>query len=874
MISATQWPLQDRVKFLPWISETFDYTKSDEGEGEGEGEVGRSLFGQQKFVRDYLQHASPYRGLYLQHTLGVGKTCAAIATAEALRPTATSVVVMTKKMLRANFASEVPSCTAPELLRNQPWKLVKVTKEEVDKVPAKMIRANGGVWVATGHGGIEGIPYEHLDATSQGQIDAQIDAIVAASFHFVHYNGLSQGKVDAMCAGPKNPFDGAVVIIDEVHNFISRAMNNRIVRPIYDRLLDAVGCKIVLLSGTPIVNRIAEIAYIVNLVQGKTIVHVLKLRSASSQDEVDATFSTFSDSTNIQSHVYDAEARVIEVVFAPNGFEMVPGEVGMVRLATTKEQGTNNNIQTIVNALNSRDIRVISTSIKTTLPLPDTVEAFDAHFVDWESSVLKNPMLLQRRMIGAISSYNLKSEVLFASVSPMNVVHADMSGLQFMKYTQLRYEERRRERNIQRLKARQPNRKSNSEDNLGQVYRTFSLALCTFAFPDEITRPFKFQMRARMREDNDDAEIDNDKITRDYEVQLDLATKKLKALMPECLRVDGQLANHSPKFMAMIGRLEAAPGPALVYSQFRRAEGIGLLSAALDVNGWREFRLVRQGQSWTYDGSQATTTTQQNISKKRYIVLRSEEDDECNRLLLNIFNNELGELPSATRDSLPSGLRSNLHGDLARVLMITASGAEGLSLKNVRQVHMLEGFWNHVRLDQVIGRAVRAKSHMGLPAAERHVDVFLYIANFTDEQRKDHAIMHMDKGLTSDQYVHGVAMKKKTLIDQALTLIKAASVDCRVHSTEANGANGANGATGEENKDMCFRLPGGMHADDRFRAFGFGDDLDDVAYARRTTKLVVVQIDAVKYYMDEKEGILYDYDKLKFENALVKVGQV
>ncbi|EFJ45403.1 hypothetical protein VOLCADRAFT_94231 [Volvox carteri f. nagariensis] len=124
---------------------------------------------------------------------------------------------------------------------------------------------------------------------------------------------------------------------------------------------------------------------------------------------------------------------------------------------------------------------------------------------------------------------------------------------------------------------------------------------------------------------------------------------------------------------------------------------------------------------------------------------------------------------------------NNLYGDLARVMIITASGAEGISLKNVRQVHMLESFWNHNRLDQVIGRAVRAKSHVALPPEERHVDVYLYLVNLTDTQRHDRVIMRDDKGLTSDQFVHSIALKEKTLTDQVLSVMKAASVDCRLY---------------------------------------------------------------------------------------------
>jgi hypothetical protein len=58
---------------------------------------------------------------------------------------------------------------------------------------------------------------------------------------------------------------------------------------------------------------------------------------------------------------------------------------------------------------------------------------------------------------------------------------------------------------------------------------------------------------------------------------------------------------------------------------------------------------------------------------------------------------------------------NNFTGKICRMFMITQSGAEGISLKNVRQVHMMEPFWNYVRLEQVQGRAIRICSHKDLP---------------------------------------------------------------------------------------------------------------------------------------------------------------
>jgi len=63
--------------------------------------------------------------------------------------------------------------------------------------------------------------------------------------------------------------------------------------------------------------------------------------------------------------------------------------------------------------------------------------------------------------------------------------------------------------------------------------------------------------------------------------------------------------------------------------------------------------------------------------------------------------------------------------------MATSAGAEGLDLKNIRQVLIMEPHWNEVKIKQVIGRAIRRDSHKDLPKDERNVDVLDFIYFYT-----------------------------------------------------------------------------------------------------------------------------------------------
>ena len=73
-------------------------------------------------------------------------------------------------------------------------------------------------------------------------------------------------------------------------------------------------------------------------------------------------------------------------------------------------------------------------------------------------------------------------------------------------------------------------------------------------------------------------------------------------------------------------------------------------------------------------------------------------------------------------------------GEVIKVFMITSSGAEGITLRNTRHVHIVEPYWHPVRSEQVIGRARRICSHQALEEEFKTVEVFMYLMTFTQRQ--------------------------------------------------------------------------------------------------------------------------------------------
>lgn len=107
----------------------------------------------------------------------------------------------------------------------------------------------------------------------------------------------------------------------------------------------------------------------------------------------------------------------------------------------------------------------------------------------------------------------------------------------------------------------------------------------------------------------------------------------------------------------------------------------------------------------------------------------------------------------------------NLNGEVIKVILVSSAGAEGISLKAVRQVHIIEPHWNEARIIQVIGRTIRLCSHIDLEPDKRKVEVYRYYAYIKNFE-------------TSDIKVHKIASKKMKMINLFEDFIKKSALDC------------------------------------------------------------------------------------------------
>ena len=186
---------------------------------------------------------------------------------------------------------------------------------------------------------------------------------------------------------------------------------------------------------------------------------------------------------------------------------------------------------------------------------------------------------------------------------------------------------------------------------------------------------------------------------------------------------------------------------------------------------------------------------------QKYCYYSGKESREEREVARKIFNSMWDELPTNCQKlkkqlmKMDKSGKQNLYGDIIKVFMITKTGAEGLNLKCVRSVHIMEPYWQPILIEQIIGRAVRTESHIRLPPKDRNVEVFIYMMTFTPELVK--MISYMDvrqdivkfnndalgksgQVVSTDEYLYVIAERKKKIIGEFLHLMKESAFDCQL----------------------------------------------------------------------------------------------
>ena len=711
---------------------------------------------------------------------------------------------------------------------------------------------------------------QKLSDIQMKQLEIQLDFMIENKYNFIHYNPFpsitrdqllelniekdlydnildeeadKENKsivikklIDAYSKNKKeyieSPFKNEVIIFDEVHNFISQIKNDKgPAKLFYNWIINSKDVKIVFLSGTPTINKPSEIAYLFNMLKGSIDVYDFTIKIDGDIEDIskrlkDIFYENFSSIEQLYvrkikgkivvsfikirsnfANILEDDGSVKTIKYNDFTFEEFINQIylGLNKfcdksLVTPSEKMFNkiperelNNILNGKTVIYDEEVGIHFNRRQKLFDLYDTDnsmidltnnEVFMEYFFDEDGNIPPRKQVLLRRMIMGLTSYYpidrssiaYMPEIIepvikydrysdFNITKKINIVPCFMSYEQFTRYESKYTEEQKA--NLKRF-----SRKSIYDDGSFH-YFTGTRKSCNIVY------------------------------NQDNKKGVDL--ERLYEGMNEKENFGKNLSNYSPKMIKILQNMQKfinsstqeSLGKILVYSDYKSDGGTGAFEQVLIANGYERY---------DHNSSPIDKLIDTGHKKLRYTFITGDTNKEINKNAFNVEQNNFGEY--------------------IQVMMISKSGAEGISLTCVRQVHIIEPFWNNVRIDQVFGRAIRRNSHIQLDEDERNVEQYLYLSVFPDggnikdifafiqnsgwnitkdidltvpnfeeyllDNHKDvyamvQKVLHiknMSNNTTSDQMIFEIMERKYNITEKLNDIIKESSVDCLKHTTD------------------------------------------------------------------------------------------
>ena len=876
------WELPNRKTFFNWVMTTFEqYELGNPKKHKAENpriKEQMALNNVQRLNRDFFQGESPGRGVLLFVGLGVGKTAAAITISEAIL-TKKEVIVMSKSSLEGNFRKELRKWGSDYVKTANHWvfhkcdtEVCKALAEKVN-IPAASLRENGGAFFVDFTNNNPN--YNDMTSAERTKLDNQIEHIIDDRFRFIHTDDtriLNKLK--------DNEFDDKIVIIDEVHN-LSNTMASDSVNGLkyYELFMNAKNPKYIFLSGTPIINKVYEVSKLFNILRGYMDVLDLKFKTTFDVTvNYDKIKYALKQNKQVDQVIIRKSQKMISITKNPDNFITHPDGKGVIY---RPEESID--FATFVNDVSATIMKMgykIITDTRRETCFPIDRKEFEMKFYNPELNKLKNIDLIKRRIVGLTSYYDYQNKDDYPQLLAINKVQIPMSEYQFGFYERFRHDEIQKEKTQRRQKDDDDSKMTQSN------YRLKSRMTCSFAFPEELGSLYdskKFEDKLELMESiADKVDEIGVRLSHADEIKSKDLDRELRKSFLEILdkgkakfldMKNGSLAKYSPKYYTMISNIMKEKGKILVYSYYKNLIGLNTFALALIQTGkWAPFEIKKVNKEWEM------VEREEDMHKAKFIFYSGDESQEVREIYRKIYNSEWDALPTKC-SKLVKQIKeihpNNYYGEVIKMIMITRTGAEGLDLKEVRHIHIMEPYWQPVLISQIIGRGVRNRSHLKLAKGDRTVEVFIYMATIPPNLVRKISYIDVrndiykysnpaladkaNKVVSSDEYLFLTAERKKYIINEFQKLMKETAFDCTLNYKE-NKLN-------PDNKGLiCMDYPT-KNRDDYLFTPSIDDTVEGIDLAQE--KVVAVQY-GVKDYKGKKlyynltptaDGKMYIYNE-------------
>ena len=209
-----------------------------------------------------------------------------------------------------------------------------------------------------------------------------------------------------------------------------------------------------------------------------------------------------------------------------------------------------------------------------------------------------------------------------------------------------------------------------------------------------------------------------------------------------------QIGQFSSKIKTILDLIDKSEGVILIYSD-KIFSGLLPMALALEESGFSRFE----------DKNLLSGGTTKKRTHSNYIMITG------NSILSPDNKREIHAVTDV----------KNKNGTTIKVVLISGAGAEGIDFKFIRQVIILEPYFNLNRNEQIIGRAIRNFGHKDLEFSKRNVQIFMHATILEDPEVE-----------SIDLYVYRIAEGKAKKQGVVTRLLKETAVDCILNHSQTN----------------------------------------------------------------------------------------
>ena len=245
--------------------------------------------------------------------------------------------------------------------------------------------------------------------------------------------------------------------------------------------------------------------------------------------------------------------------------------------------------------------------------------------------------------------------------------------------------------------------------------------------------------------------------------------KPLDSVGVEWLTV-GPLATYSPKFDFLIRRIQRTEGCIFVYTRFVNSGAISI-GLALEANGYTLYGRTHGLLGKKKEVVEANGGRQCALCPRRE-KQHGDAEHAFSPAYYGLLTGNVTVSPHNTETIAAQRADNNVNGVKIKVVIGSQIASEGVDFRFVRETHVIDSWYHLNKTEQILGRAIRFRSHCMLPELERNNTVYLYATVLPPSEPYYE---------TADLYSYRNGFKKAVLIGRVTRAMKQSAIDCNLN---------------------------------------------------------------------------------------------